>query len=78
VPASVFHLTDRGRIAKGLRADLLLVKGDPTRDVTATRAIVAVWKLGVTVDREEFRTEIARTRTEVDKLRQARVCLQTG
>ena len=69
--ASVFHLTDRGRIAKGLRADLLLVKGDPTRDVTATRAIVAVWKLGVPVDREEFRTEIARTRTEVDKLRQA-------
>lgn len=70
-PASVFHLTDRGRIAKGLRADLLLVKGDPTRDVTATRAIVAVWKLGVPVNREDFRAEIARTSAEVDTLRRA-------
>ena len=71
VPASVFHLTDRGRIAKGLRADLVLVKGDPTRDVTVTRAIVGVWKLGVPVNRENFRAEIARTRAEVDTLRQA-------
>lgn len=46
VPARIFGLTDRGRIAPGLRADLLLVDGDPTSDVTATRAIVAVWKGG--------------------------------
>jgi imidazolonepropionase-like amidohydrolase len=47
VPARTFGLDDRGRIAAGLRADLLLVRGDPTRDITATRAIVAAWKAGV-------------------------------
>ena len=46
VPARTFHLEDRGRIAPGLRADLLLVHGDPTSDITATRDIVAVWKSG--------------------------------
>jgi imidazolonepropionase-like amidohydrolase len=30
-----------------LRADLLLVNGDPTVDIRATRNIVGVWKLGV-------------------------------
>ena len=47
VPAAAFHLDDRGRIAPGLRADLLLVRGDPTQEITATRNIVAVWKYGV-------------------------------
>jgi imidazolonepropionase-like amidohydrolase len=47
VPAVAFHLNDRGRIAPGLRADLLMVRGDPTQDITATRNIVAVWKRGV-------------------------------
>ena len=42
-----FSLADRGRIAPGLRADLLLVNGDPTLEITATRDIVGVWKLGV-------------------------------
>ena len=50
-PASAFGLTDRGRIAPGLRADLVLVEGDPTVDITATRRIVAVWKRGVALDR---------------------------
>jgi len=45
-PAHAFGLEDRGRIAPGRRADLLLVDGDPTADVTATRAIVAVYKRG--------------------------------
>ena len=40
--ADRFGLPDRGRIAPGLRADLLLVDGDPTTDVTATRSILAV------------------------------------
>jgi imidazolonepropionase-like amidohydrolase len=51
VPARVFGLTDRGRIAPGLRADLVLVTGDPTADVRVTRAIVGVWKGGVPVER---------------------------
>ena len=50
-PASAFKLADRGRIAPGRRADLVLVDGDPTADITATRAIVEVWKGGVRLDR---------------------------
>jgi len=46
-PAGAFHLTDRGRAAVGLRADLVLVDGDPTADIRNTRRIVAVWKRGV-------------------------------
>jgi len=60
VPAKVFGLSDRGRIAPGLRADLLLVRGDPTRDIGASRDIVAIWKQGVRVDGEGFRDEVAR------------------
>lgn len=55
VPARVFGLDDRGRIAPGLRADLLLVEGDPTADIRATRDIVAIWKQGVRFDREAYR-----------------------
>ncbi|MFE6910063.1 amidohydrolase family protein [Streptomyces erythrochromogenes] len=47
VPARHFGLTDRGRIAPGLRADLLLTEGDPTRDVHALTALTAVWRGGV-------------------------------
>lgn len=50
-PAQAFGLDDRGRIAVGMRADVLLVAGDPTRDVTATRDIVAVWVRGQGVKR---------------------------
>ena len=50
-PAAAFSLEDRGRIAPGLRADLLLVDGDPTRDIAATRGIVTVWKGGIALDR---------------------------
>jgi imidazolonepropionase-like amidohydrolase len=46
VTAHVFGFHDRGRIAVGQRADLLLVNGDPTVNITATRDIVGVWKLG--------------------------------
>ena len=51
LPAKYFQLEDRGRIAPGLRADLVLVDGDPTQDITATRRIVTVFKNGYTVDR---------------------------
>lgn len=50
-PARVFKLVDRGRIAEGLRADLVLVEGNPTADIRATRAIVGIWKEGVRFDR---------------------------
>ncbi len=58
-PARMFHLEDRGTIAPGLRADLLLVDGDPTVDIAATRKIVAVWKRGVRFDRQAFREALA-------------------
>ena len=52
--ARAFRLDDRGRVAKGLRADLVLVEGDPTRDVVATRRIVEVWKRGVAMRRVTY------------------------
>jgi imidazolonepropionase-like amidohydrolase len=64
VPAHHFHLNDRGRIAPGLRADLLLVKGDPTQSIRATRAIVGVWKQGDRCDRNAYRTLVARETAE--------------
>jgi imidazolonepropionase-like amidohydrolase len=51
VPARAFRFSDRGRIRPGMRADLLLVEGNPTRDILATRNIVAVWKRGVRIQR---------------------------
>jgi hypothetical protein len=51
VPARAYGLADRGRIAPGLRADLVLVNGDPTSDILATRDIDAIWKRGVRVAR---------------------------
>ncbi|MGW4498262.1 amidohydrolase family protein [Micromonospora sp. NPDC004336] len=52
LPAEHFGLTDRGRVAPGRRADLLLVDGDPTTDVTATAAVVDVWRRGVRQNRQ--------------------------
>ena len=47
VPARRFGIFDRGRIVDGARADLLLVKGDPTMNISDTLSIVAVWRQGV-------------------------------
>ncbi len=54
---SAFPIAAESR--RGLRADLLLVRGDPTHDIGTTRDIVAVWKQGVRVDREGFRDQVA-------------------
>jgi len=58
--ARVFKLEDRGTIAPGKRADLLLVNGDPTADIKATRDIAGVWKDGVAVDRAAYRAAVAK------------------
>jgi len=64
VPARAFGLLDRGRIAPGLRADLVLVKGDPAPDITATRDIVAVWKTGAQADRATVRGAVEKEKQE--------------
>lgn len=66
VPAARFKLSDRGSIAEGKRADLLLVNGDPTTDIRATRRIARIWKQGVPVDRGAYIAEIERTRAATD------------
>lgn len=45
--AAMFGLDDRGIVREGSRADLLLVTGDPTADITATRNIDRVWIAGI-------------------------------
>ena len=45
-PADAFDLSDRGRIAKGRLADLLLVEGQPDQQITDSRNIIGVWKAG--------------------------------
>jgi imidazolonepropionase-like amidohydrolase len=63
IPARRFKLDGRGRghgrVDVGGCADIVLVTGDPTADIRATRAIVAVWKGGTRVDRDRVRERIA-------------------
>ncbi|MFI8714288.1 amidohydrolase family protein [Brevibacillus brevis] len=48
-PARCFGLVDRGRIAEGARADLILVNGDPITNISDTLSIKAVWFKGVQI-----------------------------
>lgn len=41
--AQLFEMHDRGKIAPGCRADLVLVQGNPLEDISATRNIQGVW-----------------------------------
>ena len=50
--AAALRLKGQGRIVPGTTADLVLVKGDPTTDIHATRHIVSVWRCGRRVDRQ--------------------------
>lgn len=69
VPAEIFGLDDRGRIFPGLTADLVLVKGDPTKNINATRNIVAVWKNGLKMDRNAYRLAVKKEKELAEKLK---------
>ena len=45
-PARRFGLNDRGHIASGFLADLVLVEGDPTTNISDTLSIRTVWHRG--------------------------------
>lgn len=47
--AEYFGFTDRSVIEPGYRADLLLIEGDPTQDIAATRAVRGVWVAGARI-----------------------------
>lgn len=49
-PATSWGLHDRGRIHPGLRADLVLVEGNPTEDITTLRRVVRTFRLGHAVE----------------------------
>ncbi len=51
VAADAFGVADRGRIAEGHLADLVLVRGDLEEDVSRSHDIVAIWKDGYLVER---------------------------
>jgi imidazolonepropionase-like amidohydrolase len=58
IPARIFHLEDRGRIEPGKRADLLLVEGNPLRDIESTRRISAIWRGGQRVQRDALQRAV--------------------
>jgi len=51
VAADAFGVGERGRIAEGHLADLVLVRGDLEEDVSRSHDIVGIWKDGYLVDR---------------------------
>ncbi|KAI4126787.1 MAG: hypothetical protein LQ338_003572 [Usnochroma carphineum] len=50
LPAKYFKLPDRGVIAPGKRADLVLLKDNPLQDIKNTRSIQKVWLAGKEFD----------------------------
>lgn len=46
LPAQRFNFSDRGAIKTGLRADLLLVEGNPVKNIDDTLNLRAVWTAG--------------------------------
>src|SRR5947209_20575184 len=44
--AAMLGAADRGTLAKGKRADLLVLAGDPLEDIRNTRKLVSIWHGG--------------------------------
>ena len=50
-PARIFGFPDRGRIAPGMLADLVMLDCDPLADIRCTTKIAVVWRRGLRIDR---------------------------
>jgi len=59
VPAKYLRIRGSGQIVQSRPADLVLVKGDPTEDITATRDILKVWQAGQEVPRPKVEVKPA-------------------
>ncbi|KAL7900522.1 hypothetical protein HDV63DRAFT_368958 [Trichoderma sp. SZMC 28014] len=55
VPARFYGLHDRGLIVEGARADLVLIKGDPTVNISTTRNVQRVWIGGVQFNADNWK-----------------------
>lgn len=55
LPAEILGLHDRGSLAPGMRADLLVLEADPLQDITNTRRISDVIIGGTRLDRPAMR-----------------------
>jgi predicted amidohydrolase YtcJ len=62
--AALLHLDDRGVIAPGKLADLLLVDGDPSKDISAIDNIDTVWRRGKKVSDARWFKPAAPARTK--------------
>ncbi|WQF89367.1 Putative metal-dependent hydrolase, composite domain superfamily [Colletotrichum destructivum] len=58
VAATAFRLSDRGMVRGGLRADLVLIEGNPLEDITATRKIRKIWIRGEEIEPSAAAAEI--------------------
>ena len=58
-PAKIFGLNDRGEVRVGKRADLVLVRGNPSRNIDDVKNIIGVWKKGRPVPRADARIDSA-------------------
>jgi len=55
-PAEVLRIRDAGTLAKGKRADFIVLNANPLEDIRNTRKIDSVYLSGVKIDREALRT----------------------
>jgi len=66
-----YGLPDRGQIKAGFKADLLLVKGDPTKDILNSRNIFLVWREGIKVDRSQYLASVDKAKKDIENQKEA-------
>jgi imidazolonepropionase-like amidohydrolase len=71
-PAELLGLKDTGTLAKGKRADFVVLNGNPLKDIRNTRAINSVYLEGVRLDRDALRKKFKQALVDRDAL-QAKV-----